>query len=299
MLKWFLPAFFNLLIVFNEQASEKNWKTTSDQGFITIKDHRIYYEKSGAGEAVLLLHGGYLDHTIWDAQVEYLNNKGFMTIRMDDLGHGKSISGKTRVYSYEIIEKLLNTCKIDKVNLVGLSWGTMMAVDFSLKYPDKVDKLILISPGLNGWEYFEDEQANKNFELRQIAREKKDKALFVEYFQKNWTDGPDYDSLRVDPAVRNTIGAIMKKNMEKHWNEDWSHLMDPPAIDRLKEIKTKTLIITGKLDGKDIQLIGKKLDDDIKISKRIEVSKVAHTLNLEKPRKTNRLIRKFLKHAAP
>ena len=285
----------NLVMLPSQNTEEKCWKIDSDEDFIEVNDHKIYYEKSGFGKPVLLIHGGYLDNTMWDDQVEFLNKNGFMTIRFDDIGHGKSVSGKEKVYSHEIIETLLNELKINKVDIVGLSWGTMMAVDYSLKHPEKVNKLILISPGLSGWEYFKDERAKKNFEIRQVARKNNDKKLFVEYFQKNWTDGPSYDSLRIDPMIRKKIEEIMQRNMENHWNEDWSHLENPPAIERIDEIKTETLIVTGDLDGKDIQMIGEKLDKEIVDSKRIEIKNVAHTLNLEKPKKTNRIIRKFLK----
>ncbi len=295
MIQHIILLIINLVFLSNQNTHEKCWKINLDEDFVEIKDHKIYYEISGVGSPILLIHGGYLDNTMWDDQVEFLNKNGFMTIRFDDTGHGKSISGKEKVYSFEIIEAILNKCGIDKVGIIGLSWGTMMAVDYTLKYPEKVSKLILISPGLSGWEYFQDEKARKNFERRQIARKNNDKELFVEYFQKNWTDGPDYDSLRIDPEIRKRIGAIMRKNMENHWNEDWSNLEDPPAIEKIKELKPETLIITGKLDGKDIQMIGEKLDREIVNSKRIEIKNVAHTLNLEKPSKTNRIIRKFLK----
>lgn len=296
MVQHILLLFINLVILANQNAEKSNCGINLDQGFIEVKDHKIYYEKSGNGTPVLLIHGGYLDNTMWDDQVECLNKNGFMTIRFDDTGHGKSVSGLEKVYSHEIIEVLLNKLKINKIDIVGLSWGTMMAVDYSLKYPKKVSKLILLSPGLSGWEYFKDERAKKNFEIRQIARENNDKALFIEYFQKNWTDGPGYDSLRIDPEIRKEIGEIMKRNMENHWKEDWSHLESPSAIERLGEINAATLIVTGKLDGKDIQMIAVKLDNEIENSKRIEIKNVAHTLNLEKPRKINRIIRKFLEN---
>jgi pimeloyl-ACP methyl ester carboxylesterase len=297
MLQDIILLLLNFAMLANPIPEECSCKINSDQDFVKVKDHKIYYEKSGSGIAVLLIHGGYLDHTMWDNQVEFLNINDFMTIRFDDIGHGKSISGKEKVYSHEIIAALLNEVKIDRVHIVGLSWGAMVAMDYTLEYPEKVGKLLLMSPGLNGWEYFKDEKAKSNYKKRQQAQKGNNKNLFVEYFQKNWTDGPDSDSLRIDPEVRNKIGEIMKRNVENHWNEDWSHLEeDPPAIERIDDIKAETLIVTGNLDGKDIQMIAEKLDNDIRNSRRVEIKKVAHTLSLEKPRKTNRIILKVLKN---
>ena len=289
-----LFVLFNTLSVLNQEV--KKFDSDLAQDYLKIHDHQVFYETSGSGIPVVLIHGGYLDQTIWDSQVDFLNRRGFMTIRFDDIGHGKTISGESSVYGYEIIDGLLNELNLSKVNIVGLSWGTMMAVDFTLKFPEKVDKLSLISPGLNGWDYFQDEKAKSNFELRQRARANSDKEQFVEYFQKNWIDGPGCDSLRVHLGIRSRIRAIMMVNIEMHWGEDWSELLNPPAIERLAEINSQTLILTGNLDGQDIQLIAGKLDVEIVGYERIEIDNVAHTLNLENPNKTNHLIYKFLKN---
>lgn len=266
-----------------------------DRGFIKVKGHQIYYEDAGVGEPVFFIHGGYLDQTIWDQQVDFFNKKGFRTIRFDDVGHGKSKAGQSDLYGYEIISALADTFGLEKINLIGLSWGAMLATDYALEYPEKTRRLILISPGLNGWEYFKDTKAEQNFKQRQLARENGDKKLFVEYFQKNWTDGPNCDSLRVKPMVRKNIENIILKNTKDHWQEDWSKLIKPPAIDRLDVLKTSTLVITGILDGQDIQMIATLLEKEVENLQRIEIKKVAHTLNLEKPKKTNRIIHKFLK----
>ncbi|CAM3383450.1 alpha/beta fold hydrolase [Aequorivita lipolytica] len=121
------------------------------QSYLNIKDHKIYFETSGSGQSLILIHGGYLDHDIWNNQVTYLNNNGFKTIIFDDLGHGNTRNGREELYGYEIIEQLRTHLKLGKISLVGLSWGAMLSVDYTLKYPQNVDKLVLISPGMNGW----------------------------------------------------------------------------------------------------------------------------------------------------
>ena len=61
--------------------------------------------------------------------------------------------------------------QIEKINLVGLSWGAILATDFALEYPERVEKLILLSPGLSGWDYFQDKDSERNFQLRQQAKQ--------------------------------------------------------------------------------------------------------------------------------
>ena len=48
----------------------------------------LFYEESGAGPAVILIHGGMLDHRMWDPQLEALS--GFRIIRYDVAAHGRS-----------------------------------------------------------------------------------------------------------------------------------------------------------------------------------------------------------------
>jgi len=266
--------------------------TTFGQEYLHIKDHKVYFEVSGSGQPLILIHGGYLDHGIWDNQVKYLNRNGFKTIVFDDQGHGNSINGEEEIFGFEIIEQLRTRLKIDKISLVGLSWGAMLAVDYTLKYPENVEKLVLISPGMNGWEYFIDPLAQHNYNLRQLARENNQKALFVEYFQRNWSDGPGQPATRLKKPTRSYLEKIMLKNVNIHWDDSWSKLSNKTQIN---SITAKTLMITGQLDALDIHEIAKKYDQNFYNCQWTEIKNVAHTLILERPKKTNRLLKRFLK----
>ena len=90
------------------------------ENYLKIKDHHIYFEVAGNGNPIILIHGGYLDHSIWNSQVEYLNRHGYKTIIFDDLGHGSTVNGEEELYGYEIIEQLRSRLKLDKISLVGL-----------------------------------------------------------------------------------------------------------------------------------------------------------------------------------
>ena len=262
------------------------------ENYLKIKDHHIYFEVAGNGNPIILIHGGYLDHSIWNSQVEYLNRHGYKTIIFDDLGHGSTVNGEEELYGYEIIEQLRSRLKLDKISLVGLSWGAMLAVDYSLKYPENVEKLVLISPGMNGWQYFKDPLAQQNYDLRQLAKKMNQKAMFVEYFQRNWSDGPGQPATRLRKPVRRYIEQIILQNVNEHWNESWSKLSNNTQINTITK---KTLLITGQLDALDIHEIAKEYHQNIYNSQWTEIKNAAHTLVLEKPEKTNRLRGKFLK----
>ncbi|MBP7148577.1 MAG: alpha/beta hydrolase [Acidobacteria bacterium] len=61
---------------------------TPRQGFAPVPGGSLFYEESGAGPAVILIHGGMLDHRMWDPQLEALS--GFRIIRYDVAAHRRS-----------------------------------------------------------------------------------------------------------------------------------------------------------------------------------------------------------------
>lgn len=63
------------------------------KGLIPVKDSKIYYEAIGQGEPIVLLHAGFLDHTMWQSQVEALRSK-YRVITLDMPAHGLSERGK-------------------------------------------------------------------------------------------------------------------------------------------------------------------------------------------------------------
>ena len=82
---------------------------------------------------------------MWDQQVDYLSE--FSILTYDLLGHGKTPFHKDKLnlkdFSNQLLE-LLDHLKIEKINLVGFSLGSLIALDFSSHFQNKVEKLILI-----------------------------------------------------------------------------------------------------------------------------------------------------------
>lgn len=265
------------------------------EGYIFIADHQIYYETIGEGQPIIFLHGGYLNLKMWAEQMEFFAAKGFRVIAFDDLGHGKTKDGKVEVLAHEVLQTLMDSLGIEQAHLVGLSWGAMMAVDFCLEHPERVQKMVLTSPGLNGWEYFQDTLAAANNQLRQTAKAQADTTAFVELFMRNWTDGPAQKSNRLPLEIRQHIQSLMAETVTQHWNKNWSYLLqNPPARQRLSEIKQSVLLIQGELDAVDIHQIIEVYQENLPNVYRLDVPNVAHTLNLEAGEVFNAMVLGFL-----
>ena len=115
--------------------------------FITIDNVNVHYRDEGKGPVLILLHGfGSSLHT-WEGWVNILKDR-FRIIRMDIVGYGITGPSESGMYSKELwidfIHKFANALELDHFYLAGNSMGGYIAWNYTNKYPEKVDKLILI-----------------------------------------------------------------------------------------------------------------------------------------------------------
>jgi 3-oxoadipate enol-lactonase len=269
--------------------------TQSQETMLYYDSAKIHYEVRGQGEPLLLIHGGFLDLSMWDSQIDDLVKAGYQVIRYSDIGHGKTQQGNKEIVGCAIAKKLLDTLKVKKVTIVGLSWGAMEAMDFALTYPERMNRLVLVSPGLNGAKRGIDSLVTKNTEEMFKAVQRGDTLMVAEEFMRSWAYGPRRDKSLVNEDVRNKIKAIILKNLHRHWGGQWATLQNPPAIERLAEIKSPTLLVLGEHDVLDINKNVEIISGKIPNSKIYNMKGVAHMLPMEKPVEFNTLLIKYLK----
>jgi len=113
---------------------------------ICINELDHYYELSGNGLPLLLMHGAFPDSRIWDPQWDQLQTK-YRLVRYDLRGHGRTgVSGLVR-YSIDTfaddLRALLDGLDIRSALICGLSWGGSIAQAFACRNPERVRALIL------------------------------------------------------------------------------------------------------------------------------------------------------------
>ena len=158
--------------------------------FIELKDAKIYYQSYGSGTPVIVVHGGPgLDHTYLLPQLADLSDEHKL-IFYDQRGSGKSeavVDSTTITLDnfVEDLEALRRELKIEKVNLLGHSWGGFLAMNYALKYPDNIDKIILISTIPASSDY-----VPEFLEQRENRRTEEDKILLNEIMSsENFLNG--------------------------------------------------------------------------------------------------------------
>ena len=108
-------------------------------------EFRLYYEESGTGEPLVLLHGNGENRDYFTAQRSFFEKK-YRVIAVDTRGHGKSPRGTapfTLDQFAEDLKELLDLLGLKKICLLGFSDGANIAMLFALRYQEYLDKLIL------------------------------------------------------------------------------------------------------------------------------------------------------------
>lgn len=268
--------------------------TQIDQGFVDLPGGRIYYEKAGEGEPIVFLHGGLLDSRMWDEHVLFFAQH-YQVIRYDTRGAGKSIivSSHEPYSPYQELADLLTHLGIQRASLVGLSGGARFSIDMALAYPERVQKLVLVSPGMSGYQ-FVDPWTLRHEEAFEEAFAQGDVTRAVEHFLVVWVDGPSRSPEEVDVGVRErcrtmATQAILQGGLALEWHE-----LEPPAVGRLAEMQASTLIILGEKDASDIRTIGEQLYQEVQDAELVKLPHVAHPLSMEVPTLFNTLVSQFL-----
>jgi pimeloyl-ACP methyl ester carboxylesterase len=120
--------------------------------FVQLPDGVTHYELSNAtrDHTVVLVHGFSVPYFIFDPTFHFLSQNGFRVLRYDLFGRG--FSDRPHVnYNLDLFVRqlthLLDALRLTRpVNLIGLSMGGPITATFTARYPQRVDKLVLIDP---------------------------------------------------------------------------------------------------------------------------------------------------------
>jgi len=116
----------------------------------------IFYTVDGQGEPILILNGIMMSTKSWAPFVHSLSaQNAFIRLDFFDQGQSAKLPGETYTQDIQVdlIQGLLNHLGLKKVRLVGISYGGEVALQFAIKYPESVDRMILFNtcPNTGAW----------------------------------------------------------------------------------------------------------------------------------------------------
>lgn len=202
----------------------------------------LFYETYGekGNTSVILVHGAGADNKMWLPQIAKYPTEGLFVIAPDLRGHGNS----SKVVSFKIkdcakdINELLEHLEIARVSLVGVSMGGLIVQQFTVDFPEKVDKLVIadsfsatigIKARINAW--------LAAFGLKVLPKAWAAKSFELAY------KGADREHVR-----RYFREAISKTGMRQaRFDRDEANKFN--ILDRLGAIRVPTLVLVGDAFG--------------------------------------------------
>jgi 3-oxoadipate enol-lactonase len=264
----------------------------SRSGMIDIGGTAMYYEVSGTGQPLLLLHAGIADCSMWDEQVAGLSRQ-LTVIRCDLRGFGRTPRGSVHFSHHRDVATLLDSLGIGKIHIAGASFGGRVAIDFALAYPERTLSLVLCAPAISGAPPTPELVAIDSVEESFMS--KGDTRGAADFTVRTWVVGPDRRPDEVSSALRQRILEMQLHNYSMETPAGAKSVpLEPRAMTRLEEIQVPTLIMTGDKDVLSFQDLSAIAARRIPHARKTVVAGVAHMISMEKPEIFNRLLLEFI-----
>lgn len=257
---------------------------------LTVFGQKIHYQEAGSNNTpvVILLHGLGGNSANWGLNIAPLAQK-FRVIAPDQIGFGKSDKPliNYRVGTYvDFLDAFLTQLKIEKASIVGISLGGWIAASYTLTYPNKVDKLLLVDAA--GFAPPKDIDPRIFQSLFPTTRAMIRQAVpLIFYNSALFTTDAAIDlqlTNRLAAGDGYTINQIIESVKR---GEDF-------VDGKLGQIKQKTLIVWGKQDGLITVDNGERYKREIQNSELIVFDKCGHAPIFEKAADFNTAALKFL-----
>ncbi len=263
-------------------------------GFVNNGNGKIYYEQSGKGVPLIMIHAGVADSRQWNE--EFLRfSEEYQAVRYDMRGYGRSEPVDGVFAHIEDLTTLIGAIEIDPpFILMGCSMGGGLSMDYALANPENVAALIMVGSGPSGLEL--DVEEPEIFSDAEKAFENGDLDLVAEIETQIWFDGMDRTPDQVDQKMRQlaydmnriAIGHDVKQLGKRQADTD------KPAYERLEEIGIPLLIIVGSQDIPYMHAAADYMMKNVDSAQKIIIENAAHLPNMDHPEQFHRIVSQFL-----
>lgn len=258
---------------------------------LTVNDVALAYDEVGEGPPLLLIHAGITDRGLWDDVLPAFA-ASYRTIRFDLRGYGETpLPDGPFVYGADAAE-LLRQLDVGRAHVVAASMGGQVALDLAIARPELIDHLVVVSPGLGGWEMSEALKAGWAQEEAAFNRGDLDEAAWVNV--RMWVDGPARGPEAVPSVIRGRVWAMERRALGYENEAAEGGWLIPDRNRRLGEIRARTLVAVGEFDQPDFVDIGRHIAAEVPGARFELLPGVAHLPPMESPATFSRLVLDFL-----
>lgn len=261
----------------------------SNYNFCELNGARFHTSVQGEGNNVLLLHGGFSNMAVWNEHVDAIAEK-FKVTRFDQRGYGQSSNSAEAFSYYEDIKEILDYYQIENTHIIASSFGGSAAIDFTLKYPQYVNSLILVGPSITGIQYPLRMKLEGILDYLRVKRVGIGKAADILLQKKFWSYMIPQEKER-----KQRFKEIYTTNLMYYNSKQVPQLpLIPHAIHRLTEIEKPVLIIEPENDHPFNKKVCELIHRKIKGAKKEVIKNTGHFPHLEQPSKFTSLVLDYL-----
>jgi proline iminopeptidase len=298
----------NIILLFLITACKMEKTQHMEEGYADVNGIKLYYKIFGRGEPLVILHGGPgFDHNSIIQLKELADD--YRVIFYDQRASGNS-SGDADSISITVdnfvedIEGLRNYLKLDKINIVGFSWGATLAMCYATKYHKNINSLVIVSTGGASKDYFND--YFNTLKSRTIAE---DRVAMLDMEQSESFRNNEDSAVRQywrlilkpffkDKSMINKFDLTFGKNTTKNQSAIGQLLMeDMGHYDMHKDLEVidcPTLIVHGTYDAFPCEA-AYRVHKHIPSSRLVILEDAGHFMFIDAHDRFFPLIRRFLK----
>lgn len=240
---------------------------------VPVQGTGLYCREVGRGAPMIVLHGGPdFDISYLLPELDSLSDK-FDLIYYDQRGRGRSADGvkpEDVTLESEIadLDEIREHFHLDKVALLGHSWGTVLALEYALRHPERVSRLVLMDPApasAADVNRFRNERAEKWPVLMELKKAISDTTAYKQadpeaviayyrvHFKPAFARSEDYEKLILRMQARffeqGRQGILKSRAVEERLvNETWASPNGYDLHPKLKGLNIPALVITGDHD---------------------------------------------------
>ena len=263
-------------------------------GRIEVDDGTIAYERAGNGPPLVLLHGGLSDHREWRLQIDDLSDS-FTVVAWDKAWCGGSTDPPEpfRMPDYAArLSGFIEALQLNRPHVLGLSWGSTLALELYRRRPDLPRSLILTA-AYAGWAgslppaTVAERLASSLYDLETKAPED---------FVRTWV--PSLFSRRASNQVIEDYIGVMACFHPRGVRQMLFAMAEADLREVLPTIEVPTLLLHGEEDARSPLSGAEAMHREIPGSELMVLPRVGHMSNLESPVRFNQAVRRFLDQAA-
>jgi proline iminopeptidase len=298
------------------QAERGGARRGADEDRVPAGGATLYTRDVGRGQPIIVLHGGPdFDHSYLLPDLDRLSDS-YRLIYYDQRGRGKSADGVraedvTLASDIADLDKVREHFQLGSTAVLGHSWGTLLALEYAIRHPERVSHLILMNPGpasAADFKQFRKERLEKlgaDLErLRAVAATDGYKAgdpdavaaYYRIHFKAALKRPEDYERLMsiMRPSFTTSEAILKARHVEDRLMADSWSLDGYDLLPKLRSLAIPTLVIYGDSDFIP-SFVAEHIAEALPTARFVTMKECGHFAYLECPGPVRKEIERFFR----